>query len=163
MTPNLLPPRSPSNLEIQSFSSFIIGFNAQFGKRHSNTSAAAMKSAFVPSHAFSVLHATTSSIPTFVGLTQRRTFVSNHRPLTQFPCRKHVTKSSLQLWAFNIPMERLSVAQEVGQDMTRKIFAGSLGIIALTFVMVALYGLAARQNYDAVSFHTLLTECIVHS
>lgn len=71
--------------------------------------------------------------------------------MSQFLNRKHITKSSLQSW-LNVPMEGLSVAQEVGQDMTRKIFAGSIGIIALTFVLVALYGIAARQNYDAVSF-----------
>lgn len=122
----------------------------------------AMKTGFIQSHGVSLLRNTTSILPSCTGLTWRRTFVSKSRRLLQFPNRKYVTKSSLQSW-FSVPMEGLSVAQEVGQDMTRKIFASSIGIIVLTFVLVALYGIAARQNYDAVSFYSLTVKRIMRT
>lgn len=121
----------------------------------------AMDSAFAYPHGISFLRSRASSLYCSTGWTRRRASVSKRRQLTQLPKTKRVTISSLQLNGFNIPLTALSVLQEVGQDVTRELFAGSMAVVVMSFVLIALYGLAARRNYDAVSCCFLLVESLL--
>lgn len=62
--------------------------------------------------------------------------------------RGSVTRCSYANPWFNLSPVNILIAQQ--GDVTRQIFLGAIGIIIMTFVSVAMVGIAARQKYDEV-------------